>query len=165
MPKSAVSTSPQMVEQRKMEFAELVGGGLTPRQAAKKLGMQKDAAYDYMKDPEVIKKLKEIHEENQKINQMTRERVQDIVMEAIEMGRTLGDPVAIIRGAQELNKMNGYYAPEEKKILLTTEQRRTLTQFDDMSDEEVAKLANEGVLDAEFYEVHELPEPEEEETA
>jgi len=90
---------------------------------------------------------------------MTREKVQALVMEAVDMGRTLADPLAMIRGAQELNKMCGFYAPEEKRVILTSEQRRTITQFDDMSDEDIAKMLQSGnmaeAIEAEFEEISE----------
>ena len=122
--------------------------------------MKSDTAIrEYMKDPLVQKKLKKIRNENIKALQITREKVQALVMEAVDMGRTLADPLAIIRGAQELNKMCGFYAPEEKKVILTSEQRRTITQFDDMSDEDIAKVLESSeisqAIEAEFEEVEE----------
>jgi len=65
--------------------------------------------------------------------------------------------MAIVRGAQELNKMCGFYAPEEKKISLTVSQRRRIEQFDKMGDDDLARIVEEQLvseaIDAEFEEI------------
>jgi hypothetical protein len=73
---------------------------------------------------------------------MKRQDVQDIVMEAIQMARIGSDPMTMIRGAQELNKMCGFYAPEEKKYSLNISQRRIQERFDELSDHELLELAS-----------------------
>lgn len=160
MAQTQLSVTEDATRKRKEEFAEFVGQGLSPMQAGKRVGVMTDAAVRrYTKDPLVQKILKKIHNENIRALQMTREKVQALVMEAVDMGRTLADPLAMIRGAQELNKMCGFYAAEEKKIILTTEQRRTITQFDDMSDDDIAKMIETGnmaeAIEAEFEEIPE----------
>jgi len=155
-----LSTTEDAVRKRKEEFAELVGQGLSWLQAGKRVGMTSESKIrGYKNDPLVQKILKKIHSENIRALQMTREKVQALVMEAVDMGRTLADPLAMIRGAQELNKMCGFYAAEEKKIILTTEQRRTITQFDGMTDEDIALMIDTGnmseAIEGEFEEFDE----------
>ena len=162
MAQTKLSNTHDAIQKRKEEFAEYVGQGLSYLQAGKRVGLtSEDKCRKYAKDPLVQNILKKIHTSNIRALEMTREKVQALVMEAVDMGRTLADPLAIIRGAQELNKMCGFYAPEEKRITLTSEQRRTITQFDGMTDEEVAKVVESGnmaeVIEAEFKEI---PEPE-----
>lgn len=160
MRNSNIPVSVDEVLKRKEKFAELMGQGLGYIQAAKHVGiMSESGAKKYREDPIVKQILKKIHNENIRELQMTREKVQAIVIEAVDMGRTLADPLAMIRGAQEINKMCGFYAAEEKKIILTTEQRRMITQFDDMSDEDIAKMLENGeisdAVEAEFTEIFE----------
>jgi len=148
---------PFITEERKKDFAELVAGqGMLPQQAAKHLGLKdpRSAASRYMKDPLVQEELKRIYEQNRAAMRITREKVYDLVEEAIEMARLQGDPTAMLRGVQELNRMNGFYAPEEKKVTFSAEQRRVLSQFDQMDDEQLARIAAEGVIvEGEFEEV------------
>ena len=148
------------VQKRKIEFVEYVGMGLTPWQALKKIGYEgnssslKKSATTMMNDPWVAGELLKLHTENREEMKITREKVQSIVLEAIDMGRTIADPMAIIRGAQELNKMCGFYAPEEKKITLTAEQRRLTAKYDEISDEELMALVQQkdaaNAVEAEF---------------
>lgn len=159
MPTQNVVTTEDALRKRKEEFVEFVGMGLSPILAGKRVGIKDATTRRYMKDPLVQKILKKIHNENIRALQMDRDKVQAIVLEAVEMGRVQADPLAMIRGAQELNKMCGFYAAEEKKIILTVEQRRTITQFDDMSDEDIAKMIESGnmaeAIEAEFEEIAE----------
>jgi len=160
MAQTKLSTTEDATHKRKTEFAEYVGQGLSWLQAGKRIGVMTEAGVrKYKKDPLVQKILKKIHNENIRALQMTREKVQAMVLEAVDMGRIQADPLAMIRGAQELNKMCGFYAPEEKRVILTSEQRRTITQFDDMSDEEIAKVLESHeiseAIEAEFEEIAE----------
>lgn len=156
-----MATNAQQYErtQRKREFAELVTHyGFTPAQAIKKLGIKdKHAVGKYLDDPEVKQFLAEYEEQNRKEMKVTRDTVQGIIMEAIEMGRLMSDPLALIRGAQELNKMCGFYAPEKKELHLSASQRRRIEQFDGMPDEELVKVVEEGtvkdIIEAEFSEI------------
>lgn len=151
------------VKKRKIEFVEYIGMGLTPRQAIKKLGYKSkgNSAHmveaNLMKDPFVQQELSRIQESNKADMEITREKVQSIVLEAIDMGRMISDPMSIIRGAQELNKMCGFYAPEKKKITLTSEQRRLATKYDEISDEDLISMINEqdkaNAIEAEFEEI------------
>ena len=67
----------------------------------------------------------------------------------------IADPMAIIRGAQELNKMCGFYAPEEKRITLNTNQKKLIEKYDHMTDEELALAASKeaDVIEGEFEEL------------
>lgn len=151
-------------ERRMVEMARLVHGGLSPLQAAKKLGYKKKPGSNntavYTNDPIFKKEIARLRRSAAAQMRMSREKVQDIVLEAIQMGRMLGDPMSMIRGAQELNKMCGYYAAEKKEITLNESQRRLVQKFDDMSDEELLAAVGDdsNVIEGEF--AH-LPEPSE----
>lgn len=165
MASEQLAMDPISVQQRKAKFVEYIGLGLTPRQALKKCGYKNSngsagtTIRNLMNDPEVQRGLARIQESNKAEMEITREKVQSIVLEAIDMGRTLADPMSIIRGAQELNKMCGFYAPEEKKVTLTAAQRRMTAKYDEISDEDLISLINEqdkaNAIEAEFEEIPE----------
>lgn len=137
-----------IVEQRKLDFAAWVATGLSPAQAAGKVGVSAVTGNEYMRDPVVMNYLKAIYEDERKKKVMTREKVQDIILEAVDIARLVVDPNAMVRAAGELNKMNGYYAPEKVDVNLNTNQRRLKDQFDHMDDDELLK-----VIEGEFTEV------------
>jgi phage terminase small subunit len=137
---------------RQRKYVEGIEVGLDPTQAAKRAGY-KNPKHDVQrlkKDPEVIKALEAVHATHRAELKMTREKVQDIVTEAIEMARLMSDPLAMIRGAQELNKMCGFYAPEVKEVHLNGKQRRLKTELENMSEQELLALVDATVIEGEF---------------
>lgn len=80
----------------------------------------------------------------------TRRDVLEGIAEAIEQAKTLADPTAQIAGWREVAKICGYYAPEVKKIELTSAHKRKLSELEQLTDEELLELALKPALDAEF---------------
>lgn len=92
------------------------------------------------------------HEEVQQFLAKARKEVEDkttirkfdvlnIFMEAIDMARTLADPANMINGADKVAKMLGYYAPETKRIELTTDQATLSSKLKQLSDAELLEMA------------------------
>lgn len=113
--------------------------------------------------PHIRIKLAEIEEMHRREMQIERTDVQKIVMEAIEMGRIQADPVAMLRGAQELNKMCGFYAAEVHEIRLSDDLKQRQKQLEQMSDEDLLRQAEmdggfDVIIDAEFREVTDAEE-------
>lgn len=80
---------------------------------------------------------------------VTRKKVMDGFLRAIEMSEMLGDPHAMIKGWSELGKMCGYYAPEVKKIDINLTAKRLISKFETMTDEDLVKMMEESVNEIE----------------
>jgi len=140
------------------KFVDGIEMGLFPVQAAQAAGYKNPGveAPRLVKDSVVRAELERIAEQNRKEMAMTREKVQQIVIDGIEMGRTMADPMAMIRGAQELNKMCGFYAPEIKKFELGASQRRLQTKYEEMpTDKLLEALGEVDFLEGEYEELDE----------
>lgn len=126
--------------------------GLTPTQAAKraKFSDPRKAAKRLMATPELAERIKEITVTIRKEFAISRMDVQKGIAEAIEMARLQADPVAMIRGWQEVNKMCGFYAPEERKITLTDGQSGSLRAMQVMPLHELIDLAEGEIIEAEL---------------
>ncbi len=85
----------------------------------------------------------------------TREGVMEVLDEAIGMAKMISDPSAMVRGAQEINKMQGYYAPETKNVVLSGEVTQKLDQISNMSEADLLKRLGKDAayIDAEFEEI------------
>lgn len=85
----------------------------------------------------------------------TREEVLGVIDEGINMGRILGDGMMMIRGAQEINKMQGFYAPETKNIELTVEQNVRVHQLQTMDEAQLLEALGreQPFIEADFTEV------------
>lgn len=83
---------------------------------------------------------------NAAVAQMTREKVMNGFLEAIEMARIQADPKVMINGWTEIGRMCGYYAPELKRIDISLSAKRMVDKFETMSDEELLQYAEKQAL-------------------
>lgn len=86
-----------------------------------------------------------------------REEVLSVIDEGINMGRIACDGMTMIRGAQEVNKMQGFYAPETKVIDLNADVNVRVHQLQSMNEEDLLAALGQkpSFIDAEFIEVEE----------
>lgn len=131
--------------------------GMVPEAAARAAGF---------KDPnDAVKKIKrdtniegEVQEEVSTLTHeayFTRNKVLEITEEAINIARCGGDAGSMIRAVQEVNKMQGYYAPELKAVLLDHRTTVRQAQIQEMPEEELLKRLGkpQAFIDAEFEEL------------
>ena len=81
--------------------------------------------------------------------QITRLDVIEGVIDGIECARMQGDSGNVIKGWTEVGKILGHYAPEVKKIELSTNQGRLRAKFEALSDEDLLAIAEGRVLNGE----------------
>lgn len=89
---------------------------------------------------------------------ITRRKVIDGFMEAIDMARIQADPTAMIGGWREIAKVCGHYEPTKQELIVTFRGQNTLKQMEQMSDEQLLKLAHQEI-EGEYTELA-LPAPE-----
>lgn len=138
------------------EYINLRITGFTPRQAAIQAGYK--SKRDYMKweeDPYVQEELSKHIKLSRREAVYTRDKVMGIVEDAVEIAQLTCDPTAMIRGAQEFNKMQGFYAPEQKEIHVAVEHTQRVRQIEEMSEEQllIALDKEKPYIDAEFQEL------------
>lgn len=133
---------------RKARYVEAILSGMPAEEALAYAGYSLDMKNISVlnKDPWVMEKIQEVANLRVQKAAVTKEKVENIVLEAIDMARIKGDPDPMIRGASELSKMNGYYAPEKKQI--TVEER----DLEVLSDAELLEMMGreQDVIEAEF---------------
>lgn len=98
----------------------------------------------------------EIEKARAQITDLTTLKRLDVVagiMEAIEMGRMMADPQAMIKGWTEIAKILGHYAPEVKRIEVTASQGKIRAKYESLSDEELLAIAEGRVVEGEFTHV------------
>lgn len=111
------------------------------------------------KNPKVKAEMERIQAMHREEMSVTRSKVQKIVLEAIEMGRLIADPNAMVRGAAELNKMCGFYAPEKKILELGERAQQFKDRMESMPEDELLRILDEDGLDIEG-EFTEIPDEE-----
>ena len=130
--------------------------GFSPRQAAMQAGYKSEA--DYLKweeDPEVQAALHNHIQSNRREIKYNRDKVMEIVERGIDICEITADGVGMIRGAQELNKMQGFYAPEQKHIHLSGDIEVRKQEISEMSEADLLEALNKDqpYIDAKFEEL------------
>lgn len=65
--------------------------------------------------------------------------------EAVELAKKVSEPSSIVAAWREIAKIMGYYAPERKLVHLTAEGELTMSTMRQLSDDELLRLAAQGV--------------------
>lgn len=134
----------QKFTEKQRKVLELVEMGLTIQQGCKRAGYAqvKRAAYDLKKNEAFMAELDLRLQRNAKKMEMTREKVQRMVMEAFEVAKLTSDANAMVRAAAEINKMCGFYEAEKAQIDLNSKQAALYDRLNELSDEELMLMAN-----------------------
>lgn len=151
-------TSPlhYLTEQQKI-FVDQIMKGKGPNVAARIAGYsQPDAqGYTIAKSPKVQAAIKYLHKKHEQASQMTRKKVMDGMLEAIDMARMQADAGVMIAGWREIGRMCGYYAPEVKKIDINISAKRVIDKLETLSDADLVKMIEDSsqVIEAEATEI------------
>lgn len=113
------------------------------------------AAFDNRRHPVVSERMREIKAEHERRAMVQKEDVEKIILDAVDLARVSADPSAMIRGAAELSKMNGLYAPEKKQVEVTGKMKHIQEQYRQMDDEELLRITSDDVIEGEYEEVEE----------
>jgi phage terminase small subunit len=104
----------------------------------------RQTAYELLAKPDVQALVAEHETATAKQLALSRERVVTEIKAAIAMAREQQDPAAMIAGWREIAKLCGYYAPERRRVELSTGHDALRVQFEAMSDAELINIASGG---------------------
>jgi phage terminase small subunit len=79
--------------------------------------------------------------------EMTRERVQQMVLEAYEVAKLQADAASMVRAASEINKMCGYYATVERHVKLDVSATIHQEEIRALPDSELIRMAGRQMHD------------------
>ena len=121
-------------EQTYIRFVEGLKLGMLPLEAAgyAKIKDKHRFVQRAMSHFWVQEQVKQIRDEFESKMKMSRQKVQDMVVKAYDIAEIQAIPGDMVRACAELNKMLGYYAPEEKVINVKANQlQQDLTTMDE----------------------------------
>ncbi len=130
--------------ERKRELVDHLDKGLQRAQVAKAMGISPSTVSHILQHDAWVKQEVEVMEERRRDGRrIDREKCEDIVLDAVDLARSIEAPGDMIRGASELAKLNGLYAPEEKKLVVEGSLEHMHKEFEQLSDAELLKLLDE----------------------
>lgn len=147
------------------DFVRYWAQGETILSASIKAGYVDGGTYAYRlaKDPAILKLYEQERKAYEEASNMTRKRVVDGLLEAIDMAKMTSEPSSMIAGWREIAKMCGYYAPVEKKVSIDVNTNPVMERLNRLSDAELLKLMQEdaeNIIEGEFREVTDDEDPE-----
>lgn len=151
-------TSPlhYLTDQQRL-FVEQIIKGKPPIVAARIAGYSQpeSQATTVAKSPKVAAAIQYLYKKHEKAADMTRKKVMDGMLEAIDMARLQADAGNMIAGWREIGRMCGYYAPEVKKIDISISAKRVIDKMETLSDEDLVKMIEDSsqIIEAEATEI------------
>lgn len=134
--KSIVASS-----ERQQMVVEAIMEGHSESDALRAAGYHPSNASKVMRQESVQEALAVARSEIEDHTTLKRLDVMNIFLEAIQMARIQADPANMINGADKIAKMMGYYAPETKRIELTSDQNVLQTKLRQLSDADLFELS------------------------
>jgi hypothetical protein len=138
----------ELTEKQRL-FAKAVSEGRPWNQAARMAGYATpdQEGKSLMRSPNVAAAVDYYFRQHEAAGAVTRKRVMDGFLRGIELAEIQGDAQNVIAGWR--GRMCGYYAPEVKKIDINMTAKRLISKFEQMSDEDLARMLEETVNEIE----------------
>jgi phage terminase small subunit len=132
-----------VIDEKRKVVADAILEGHSTSEALRAGGYHPGNAANVMRQEDVQQYLADARSEIQDITTIRRLDVLNILIEAIDMARTLADPAQMINGAKEVGKMMGFYEPETLKLELGgTTSAAMASKFKQLTDEELYEIAS-----------------------
>lgn len=138
--------------EKQREFVKHWARGESATSAAYKTGYRSPtSAYLIMQMPAAIALYEKEKAAYERVSDMTKKRVMDMLVESYEMAKLMAEPSTMVGAAREIGKMCGYYAPVKAEVTINdgTSQKARMER---MSDEELERIVGgklpDGAMDA-----------------
>jgi hypothetical protein len=109
-------------------------------------------AYRMAKMPNILALYNEEKRLIEEAGQMSRKKVMDGLLEAVEMAKLMAEPATMVSGWREIGRMCGYYEPKKVDINVNVAGNAIHQRLNALSDAELLKLVSgagpEGLLEA-----------------
>jgi len=145
---SEIDPDKPLTEKQKL-FVEHWAKGDNIPSACLRAGYADDGiGYRLVRMPNVLKLKAEYEAKYEAEAQMSRKKVMDGFLEAIDMAKLMAEPASMISGWREIAKMCGYMAPVEHKMKVDVTGNIVLDRLNSMSDAELLKIITQGAQNA-----------------
>lgn len=125
-------------------FVKFWAEGESITTASFRAGYNDNASYCYRLSvmPNVLKAYRAEKVLYEEASQMTRKRVMDGLLEAIDAARMVSEPSAMVAGWREIGKLCGYFEPVKSRVDVHV---HGMKRMEGLSDAELLKMIKEGV--------------------
>lgn len=129
--------------------------GLNKTQAAAKANIGVNTLSKWLTQSHVQRYMAQLQQDTSDMISVTKPKVVQMLMEAIEDAKLQSDPGVQIKGLRELGLMLGFYAPEERHISYTNTEAQIQRHLTEMSEKDLLALAGKdsNVIEGDFRRV------------
>ena len=138
------------------KFAQAYARGMSAQASARHAGYQKHGAEVWIfQKPQVVNRIHELRKHYEEQGKMTKKKVMDGFIEAIEIAKLKGEAQAMVSGWREIARMCGYFEPIKHKLEVDVSGKVIVQRLQGLSDAELLRLAEgeSDVIDADFIEI------------
>ena len=140
MSASSLAKTPDARARRLRAIEAIAVMGMNQREAAAYAGIKPDTVSKLMQMPQAQRYIKDIQDSNAKKLNVSRERVMEGILSAIDHARMVNEPGTELRGWEQISKMQGFNAPERHIHELSEDTEKFLTEMREMQDEDLYRL-------------------------
>lgn len=141
-----LASSPSARARRLKAIEAVAVMGMTHSEAADYSGLSPGSVSQLLSKPKVKKYIAEMQKKQEEKLNVSRERVLEGMLTAIQDARQLGEPASQIRGWEQIAKMQGYYAPERRVVELPENAEEFVRALQALDSAEVARIAGQDDL-------------------
>jgi len=136
----------QALTDQQKRFVVAVGQGLSQTAAARHAGYKFASVegYQLMRNPRVLVALEKERTKYEHASMMSRKKVIDGLVEAIDVARLQAEASSMVAGWREIARICGYFAPETKQINISVNGAIRVAEIEQMTDDELSKLIMDG---------------------
>jgi phage terminase small subunit len=133
-----------LTERQRLFVNHLVRDKLNQSAAARQAGLScaPGSLQALMKNAKIAHAIAVEREEFARASQMTKKKVIDGFMEAIDMARLKADPMVMVAGWREVAKMCGFYEPTKHKLEVSVNGQVVIQKLQQLNDEQLLALAD-----------------------
>lgn len=137
--KAALVDPDKPLTAQQLAFAQAWARGESIGSASLRAGYKDDGiGYRMARMPNILRVYNEEKRKFEEAAQMSRKRVMEGLLEAIEMAKLMAEPASMISGWREIGRMCGYYEPIKHVVKVSGQV--TMKQVNTLSDEELLKI-------------------------
>jgi len=128
--------------EKQLMFVRAWASGESIKTSSKRAGYNDAGTFAYRMThmPNVLKAFHAEKVKYEEAGKMTRKRVMDGLLEAVEMAKLMSEPATMVSGWREVGKMCGYYEPVKHTLDINVSGDVTVRQLNGMSDAELLRI-------------------------
>ena len=140
-----ISPDKPLTEKQRL-FVQFWAEGDSIQSSSRRAGYNDGAAIAYrmVKMPNILALKAELSAKYEEASSMTRQKVMDGLMEAVDMAKLMSEPATMVSGWKTIGQMCGYFAPVEHRMKVDVTGNIVLDKLNGLSDAELLKIITGG---------------------